>query len=53
MEFDNNGHGQQEYYCLQQTQHLQQSPHASNQASVPKKSTKQNNALPLWGMKHR
>uniref|UniRef100_A0A182HYC4 Pre-mRNA-splicing factor 38 n=1 Tax=Anopheles arabiensis TaxID=7173 RepID=A0A182HYC4_ANOAR len=43
------GHGQQEYYCLQQTQHLQQSPHASNQASVPKKSTKQNNALPLWG----
>ncbi|XP_061507046.1 pre-mRNA-splicing factor 38B isoform X1 [Anopheles gambiae] len=49
MEFDNNGHGQQEYYCLQQTQHLQPSPHASNQASVPKKSTKQNNALPLWG----
>uniref|UniRef100_A0A182TXD7 Pre-mRNA-splicing factor 38 n=1 Tax=Anopheles melas TaxID=34690 RepID=A0A182TXD7_9DIPT len=43
------GHRQQEYYCLQQTQHLQQSPHASNQASVPKKSTKQNNALPLWG----
>uniref|UniRef100_A0A182WAW1 Pre-mRNA-splicing factor 38 n=1 Tax=Anopheles minimus TaxID=112268 RepID=A0A182WAW1_9DIPT len=44
-------HDQQQYYepeC-QQAQHHQQGTQPSNQASAPKKSAKQNNALPLWG----
>ncbi|XP_049295269.1 pre-mRNA-splicing factor 38B [Anopheles funestus] len=51
MELDNNVHDQQQYYEpeLQQAQHHQQSTQPSNQANAPKKSAKQNNALPLWG----
>uniref|UniRef100_A0A182M030 Pre-mRNA-splicing factor 38 n=1 Tax=Anopheles culicifacies TaxID=139723 RepID=A0A182M030_9DIPT len=51
MELDNDDHDQQQYYQpeLQQAQHHQQSTQPSNQASAPKKSAKQNNALPLWG----
>uniref|UniRef100_A0A182K314 Pre-mRNA-splicing factor 38 n=1 Tax=Anopheles christyi TaxID=43041 RepID=A0A182K314_9DIPT len=51
MEFDNNEEDQHEYHQnnFQQAQQHQQSPQASSQSSVPKKSAKQNNALPLWG----
>uniref|UniRef100_A0A182NVL4 Pre-mRNA-splicing factor 38 n=1 Tax=Anopheles dirus TaxID=7168 RepID=A0A182NVL4_9DIPT len=47
-------HDQQQYYQQeqQQAQHHQQSAShnsTSNQGNAPKKSAKQNNALPLWG----
>ncbi|XP_035909902.1 pre-mRNA-splicing factor 38B [Anopheles stephensi] len=52
MELDNNDHDQQQQYYqqeLQQAQHHPQSTQTSNQSNAPKKSAKQNNALPLWG----
>uniref|UniRef100_A0A182Q8Z3 Pre-mRNA-splicing factor 38 n=1 Tax=Anopheles farauti TaxID=69004 RepID=A0A182Q8Z3_9DIPT len=52
MEYDNNEHDQQQYYQQEQSQaqhHQQNASQTSNQVNAPKKSAKQNNALPLWG----
>ncbi|XP_053675338.1 pre-mRNA-splicing factor 38B-like [Anopheles nili] len=53
MEYDNNHDDDQQQQYYQQESHSQQHQQTStatvNQANAPKKSSKQNNALPLWG----